>query len=596
MEADNKVGSEDNPLGQIIKAARSGFLGAGAFSCMVNLLMLTGPLFMLQIYDRVLTSRSVPTLIALFALVVALYGFLGLFDFLRSRVLSRIGYRVDVSLMEATNHAWIRQGIASPDEPGRPLNDLTTLRQFFTSTALPALFDLPWVPFYIVVVYLLHPWLGYLALAGAILVVCFTFIAGKLTRKPTFSATAAEIKDANFSESVFRNRDTVMAMGMTDNVTGRWKTIRGDGLTHSQIAGGRSESITAATKITRMIVQSGMLALGAYLAIFQEITPGTMIAASILGGRALAPIDQVTGNWRGIIRARASYKKLFDYLAEWAGVQKHIELPEPQGNLVVNVVSKYPPSFNQGKPILEHIRFDLKPGDALGVIGPSASGKTTLARLLVGLWMPDEGTVRLDGAGFDQWDRGKVGPHIGYLPQSAQLLDGTIARNISRFIPDAADEDVIEAAKLAGVHELILALPSGYETEVFSGNSVLSGGQVQRIALARAIYGKPKLIVLDEPNSNLDAEGDTALTHAIVVLREQGSTLVIMAHRPSAIAAVNLVLMLQEGRQLEFGPKEEVLRKFTRPVDTTPTKASSRVNVQLKSVSDQKTRATPKNG
>ncbi len=581
MSRTNNLGNPENPLGRVIRVSRIAFWSAGAFSCAVNILMLTGPLFMLQVYDRVLTSRSIPTLIALFALVVALYGFLGLFDFLRSRVLSRIGYRVDVQLMEVTNHAWIRQGIISPQLPGRPLSELTTLRQFFTSNALPAMFDLPWVPFYLIVVYLLHPWLGYLALLGALLVVLFTILAGIATRKPTFSATAAEIRDANFSESIFRNRDIVISMGMGDAVVRRWMDFRGSGLTDSQIAGDRSELITATTKTTRMIVQSAMLALGAYLAIFQEITPGTMIAASILGGRALAPVDQITGNWRGIIRARAAYQKLGEYLDKWTGVGKQINLPDPEGNLHVHIISKFPPhganSAQQETPILQGISFDLNPGDALGVIGPSASGKSTLARLLVGLWMPDEGSVRLDGASFEQWDLmgtpEKLGPHIGYLSQNAQLLDGTIAQNISRFLPDVNDQDIVEAAKLAGVHELILALPDGYATEVFSGNSVLSGGQVQRIALATAVFGNPKLIVLDEPNSNLDAEGDNALTKAIVALREQGSTLIIMAHRPSAIAAVNLVLMLKNGRQLEFGPKDTVLKKYTKSSEQSKLKA-----------------------
>jgi len=573
MSVANNIGQAENPLSEVIKVSASGFASAGLFSCAVNILMLTGPLFMLQVYDRVLTSRSVPTLIALFALVVALYGFLGLFDFLRSRVLSRIGYRVDVRLMEVTNLAWIRQSIASPQTVGRPLSDLTTLRQFFTSNALPALFDLPWLPIYLIVVYLLHPWLGYLALAGALLVVVFTILAGIVTRKPTFSATASEIRDANFSESIFRNSDIVIAMGMGGALTQRWMEYRGHGLSDAQIAGDRSELITATTKITRMIVQSAMLALGAYLAIFQEITPGTMIAASILAGRALAPVDQITGNWRAIIRARAAYLKLLEYLNNWTGIVKQISLPEPTGNLHVYIVSKYPPhgtnNASQEIPILQGIDFDLNPGDALGVIGPSASGKSTLAKLLVGLWMPDEGSVRLDGASFEQWDLigqpEMLGPHIGFLPQNAQLLDGTIAQNISRFMPETDDSDIVDAAKLAGVHELILALPEGYATEVFSGNSALSGGQIQRIALARAVFGNPKLIVLDEPNSNLDAEGDNALTRAIMSLREMGSTLIIMAHRPSAIAAVNLVLMLNNGRQMEFGPKREILEKFTRP-------------------------------
>ena len=561
------IEEEQNPVRAAVAKSRTALWSVGLFSCAVNILMLTGPLFMLQVYDRVLTSRSVPTLVALFALVAALYLFLGLFDFFRARVLSRIGYRFDVELMALAKKTWIFTGLVAGRVLARPINDLASIRQFICSNGLPALFDLPWVPVYLAIVYLLHVWLGLLATAGAIIVITATVISEFITKKPIEEASGWELRDMNFSERSNRNAEAIVAMGMVGNITSYWEQIRHKALGFSQTAGGRSEFITAITKATRMLVQSSMLALGAYLAIYQEISPGTMIAASILGGRALAPVDAVVGNWKNFVRARQAYAKLMMMLKNDNVKTSPVQLPDPEGNIEVDNMSKLA-SNNSGvgdaKSILQGLHFKLEPGDGLGVIGPSASGKSSLARLLVGLWMPDRGSVRFDGATYDQWDRDLVGQHIGYLPQSVELIAGTVAQNIARFEPEAKDEDIVAAAKLAGVHELVLKLPDGYSSDLASGQVVLSGGQSQRIALARAVYKMPALVVLDEPNASLDVEGDAALTKAITELRKTGSTVVVMAHRPSAIAAVNKVLMLNNGNQVEFGEKNEVLAKVTQ--------------------------------
>lgn len=535
---------------------------------------------MLQVYDRVLASGSVPTLVALFALVALLYAFMAMFEFVRTRILSRAGYRLDRELGGLANRSWIETGARSGALGGmgaRPLSDLTAVRQFMGSTGLPALFDLPWVPIYLAIVFLLHTWLGLLATAGATIVIAATVLTEVLTKKRLGEATGIEVQDGRLADAAHREGDAVIAMGMTGRVTEHWRKVHDHGLSTGQVAGNRVEIIKAATKATRLLVQSAMLALGAYLAILQQITPGTMIAASILGGRALAPVDAAVGNWKGFVRARQAWQRLKAVIAGQMRAD-HVALPEPKGHVSVHGVVKLVPDSSPGAmggvalkgqnnrpPILNGLSFNLNPGDGLGVIGPSASGKSSLARLLTGLALPDRGFVRLDGATFDQWDPVALGAHIGFLPQRAQLLPGTVRQNIARFDDEVSDEDVVAAAQLAGVHHLILGLSSGYNTDLAVHMNELSGGQVQRIALARAVLRYPALVVLDEPNSNLDAEGDAALAEAIKRLRDNGSTVIVMAHRPSALMAVNKVLMLKDGQQVEFGDKDDVLAKVTRP-------------------------------
>ena len=560
--------ADTSPFKSALRNLRSVMWAVGLFSAAVNLLMLTGPLFMLQVYDRVLTSRSVETLIVLFALVCGLFAFLSLFDFLRARILSRSAYRFDHDLMPIAQKTWIHQGVASFKTLTRPIQDLTIVRQFVGSAAPTAFFDLPWVPVYLAVVFFLHFWLGVLATAGVVVVIVFTLLNELLSKGPLQQSAPHEFADGQLTQQVHNNADAIVAMGMTGRLTEMWGETRKQAMMYSQKAGGISETFTASTKGIRMLLQSGILALGAWLAILQEISPGTMIAASIIAGRALAPIDQVVGNWRNFIRTRLAYKRLKDCLGESSNQQSTLTLPEPTGKVLVRDMIKFPLNANKSAavqpPILQKINFDLEPGDGLGVIGPSASGKSSLARLLVGLWMPDQGVVRLDGASHDQWDREVLGKYIGYLPQTVELIAGTVRQNICRFDPDATDEDIVAAAQLAGVHEMILALSGGYDAPIGDFQTVLSGGQAQRIALARAVYQKPPLVVLDEPNANLDSDGDAALTRCITELRESGSTVIVMAHRPSAIAAVNKILMLNGGQQMEFGTKEDVLQKVQR--------------------------------
>ncbi len=532
---------------------------------------------MLQIYDRVITSRSVPTLLALFLLITVLFSFMAAFDFLRSKVLSRTGIRLDVELMSLAKEVWLRSGLRGGMQTSRPIDDLSVVRQFIGSQGLSTLFDIPWAPAYLAIIYLLHSWLGLLATAGAIFVVATALLAEWLTKRPLIQSSSIELEGTNIAEQARRNVEPILAMGMTYDIINRWTASRKKALRYGQIASGHIELISAITRSSRMLLQSGILALGAYLAILQQISPGAMIAASILAGRALAPIDMTVGNWRNIARARQAWKRLSKVLTNThAREQKPVKLPTPKGNLAVSSLTKLaaPSADGERVPIVQNLKFSLTAGEGLGVIGPSASGKSSLAKLLVGLWKPDHGEVRFDGAAFDQWDPSFVGKYIGYLPQSVELMTGTIRDNIARFDDNVSDEEVVEAAKLANVHELVLALPDGYSTEVGDAGVVLSGGQVQRIGLARALLRSPPLIVLDEPNSNLDGEGELALTQAISRLRDNGSCVVVMAHRPSAIAAVDKILVLKAGRQVEFGPKEEVLRKVTRPVARTDLKAA----------------------
>ena len=557
-----------NSLNEKLNKVRIVYAVVALLSCAVNLLMLTGPLFMLQVYDRVMTSQSVPTLVALLGLVIGLYVMMGVLDFLRVRTLSRLSHWLDSNLSPLAFRSWIVRSLASNNPGYRPIQDLATLRGFMGSPTILALFDLPWFPIYLGVVFFLHVQLGLLATLGAVIVIILAFLNEWLTAGSVGRASQADITESRFADQTHKGAESVLAMGMLGNATAAWSARRNEALFHLQKGAERSEMFAACSKSFRLLLQSTILALGGYLAIKQEISPGMIVAASIIAGRALAPIDQTIGGWRMIKRARLARARLKEYLSydvETSNVG--VKLPVPEGNIVVRNVVKN--SFLKDPPadalyILSDINFELKPGDGLGVIGPSASGKSSLARLLVGLWMPDRGSVRIDGATFEQWDPDDIGAHIGYLPQDVELLSGSVAQNIARFDPEADHGDIVEAAQTAGVHEIILGLQDGYSTNVDVALSPLTGGQKQRIALARAIYRCPKLIVLDEPNSNLDADGDIALGQAIAKMRALGSVVVVMAHRPSAIASVDQVLMLNNGRVVEFGQKADVLRKVTR--------------------------------
>ncbi len=557
-----------NVVGDQFKRVRSAFVAVGVLSSAVNLLMLTGPIFMLQVYDRVLASQSVPTLLALLGLAIALYMMMGLFDFLRARVLSRVSLWLDNQLAPLTFRSWVARSLSGYTPGYKPVQDLTTVRGFLSSPVVLAVFDLPWFPFYLGVVFMLHFQLGLLATFGMLVVVILALLNEWMSGRSMQLTATAELAENRFLDVTQRNADSVLAMGMLGNTTKTWHGLRNTSLAHQQVGSERSEFFKASSKSFRLLLQSAILGLGAYLAINREISAGTIVAASIIAGRALAPIDQVIGSWRMIKRTRMSYKRLSNYLARDASdVPINVQLPVPNGNVEVKNVVKFALNTEPGserRTILGDVSFTLKPGEGLGVIGPSASGKSTLARLLVGLWMPDQGSIRIDGATFEQWDLDELGQHIGYLPQQVELISGTIAENIARFDATVNDEDVIAAATLAGIHQMILSLPDGYSTDADNAVSPLTGGQVQRIALARALYKMPRILVLDEPNSNLDAEGDAAMANAILAMRESGAVVIVMAHRPSAIAAVDKLLMLNKGRVMEFGDKSEVLAKVTQ--------------------------------
>jgi ATP-binding cassette, subfamily C, bacterial exporter for protease/lipase len=563
--------SRDQDLMQRTWASlRPMFFSVAMFSAAVNVLMLTGSVFMLQVYDRVLASRSGATLVALCVIAAALYIFLGLFDFYRTRVTSRAGWWVEGQLGPRLFKLWMARGATGVPEASRPLADLATVRQFLGSPGLAALFDAPWVPFYLGILFLIHWKLGVLALFGALFVTALAIATEFATRKPTRQAAALETMEQRFLEQSHRNAAVILPLGMMGAVSSHWRKVGGEAGLNSQKGAEAGEGYAATSKGFRLLLQSALLGLGAWLAILQEISPGMIIAGTIIGGRALAPVDQLIGQWRMIGRAREAYRRLSEYLAGIGTGEPRLQLPPPKQSLELRNVTKFVADHAGALPggrraILSQVSFRLEAGDGLGVIGPSASGKTSLARVMTGGWAVDGGSVRIDEAAIEHWDLELLGRHLGYLPQNVELLAGTIRQNISRFDPQAKDEEIIEAASIAGVHEMILRLPGGYDAPIGQGQTHLSGGQVQRIGLARALFRRPHIVVLDEPNAHLDADGDAALTSAIGQMRAIGSIVVVMAHRPSAITAVNKLLMLNNGTAVDFGDKSEVLRRVTRP-------------------------------
>ena len=558
------------PYGAALRQLRRSFAWGAGFSAAINLLMLTGPLYMLQIYDRVLPSGSVPTLLGLFAIVLVLYVFMGVYDAVRARILSRAAYRFDEMVAPAAFAAQLGPGRGA--EAGSALRDLETVRGFLSGPALRGLFDVPWMPIFLVAVFLIHPWLGYLTLAGAAIIAGVALITQWVTQSAAEQGAQCDATERRFAARSQRLGDAIRALGMQGAVAGRWQALHRAGLIAHQQGGDRTAGLAAISRSFRLFLQSVLLTGGAYLALNQQITAGMIIGASILAGRALAPVDQVIGQWSSIGRARAAHQRLRTVLEASPPAPGRIALPDPEGAVQLRAVTKLAPGSGAGQVqtrILTRISFDLEPGDVLGVLGNSAAGKSSLARVLVGIWAPDLGEVRLDGATLDQWDPDSLGQRIGYLPQHVELLPGSVAENIARFAPDATEAAVMSAARAAGAHEMILGLPEGYATGAGGADLPLSGGQVQRIGLARALYGAPKLVVLDEPNAHLDAQGDAALTQTIRALRQAGSTVVVMAHRPAALAEANKILILQDGQVAEFGPRAEIVRTVMQPVSGT---------------------------
>ncbi|GHC69667.1 type I secretion system permease/ATPase [Limoniibacter endophyticus] len=555
--------SRRSPISECLRSVRSAFVGVAALSGITNLLMLTGPIFMLQIYDRVLASRSVPTLVALSLLTLGLYVYLGILEMLRGRILTRIGNSLQENLNDTTFKATMELPLSGhPELSGaQPVRDLDQLRQFMAGPGPVAIFDMPWLPIYLLIVFSFHILLGWLAVAGAAVLCCITLLSERVLRDKLKKLTALSGDRATFLEAGRRNIETLRSMGMLGALGARWNGVNDKFLVEQEATNDLTATFSSVTKVFRLALQSGVLALGAWLAIRQEVSPGIMIAASILTARALAPIEMAIGQWRNFLGARQAHERLDKVLTLFANSRPPFALPRPARQLDVEHMCTGMPGTQF--MTLQNITFSLGAGNGLGIIGPSGSGKSTLARALVGIWPVKRGAIRLDGAELEQWDPELLGPSIGYLAQGVELFDGTIAENISRFRTDASMNAIIEAAQKAGVHELVLSMPNGYDTPIGTGGSMLSAGQRQRIGLARALYGNPFLIVLDEPNSNLDAEGEQALSEAILSAREGGAIVIVIAHRPSALGAVNNVLVIVGGQQTTFGPRDEVLRQTT---------------------------------
>lgn len=553
-------------LAAVYRASRGAFISTAIFSSVVNILMLTGPLFMLQVYDRVLASGSVPTLIALIIIVVVLYAYYGFLDFLRARLLVRVGRRVEEDLRGRVFDSILVHSLRkTPNVGTQPVADLGTIRQYLGGQGLFAFFDMPWAPFYLLVIAMLHWMLGIFAVAAAILIFALAVASERMTREPMAEATKAMVRANQMTEEGRRNAEAVHALGMRGVLRARWSIVQQLALDHQTKANDAGGGLGAASRVLRLMIQSGILALGAYLVIKHEMSSGSMIAASIILSRALAPVEQAVANWQQFLGFRKARERLTKVLSSVPSVPARMELPPPKQRLDVENLLVQLPSIE--KPLLQGISFSVAAGEGLGVIGPTGAGKSTLARTLVGIIPPTRGDIRLDGATLDQREPDALGRSIGYLPQDVQLFDGSVVQNISRFDPNAEPAKVVEAARMANVHDLIMRLPEGYNTQLGENGSRLSTGQKQRLALARALYGDPFLFVLDEPNSNLDAEGEGALDNAIRRSLARGAAVVVIAHRPSALASIGKLLVLSEGRMSAYGPRDEVLRKvMARPV------------------------------
>ncbi len=553
--------ASQNPIEVLFRGARKMFFIVGFFSLFVNLLMLVGPLYMMQVYDRVLLSQSIDTLAFLTIAAVFLILIGALLEYLRMVILNRMAAGLDLKLTNPMFGQLLSKSLVTRTSGrAQPLRDMDTLRSFLGGNGLIVFFDAPWTPVFIFFIFLMHPVLGTVALAGAIILFVLAMFSEFLTRKPLKTASGHGILATNFAESSLRNAEVIEAMGMLEGIKKRWAEHHHKSLALQAEASDKGAGVKGAIKFVRPVLQVAMLGIGAFLVVQQELTPGVMIAASIIMGRALAPVEMAVGNWRNVVLARSAYGRLHGFLEDWQE-RKTMPLPRPKGALDVERVVAAAPGSK--KPLIKNVSFSVNAGEAIGIIGPSAAGKSTMARLLVGVWRPASGHVRLDGVDIANWDHEELGPHLGYLPQDVELFDGTIAENIARFTePDP--EAVVEAAQLAGVHDMILRFEDGYDTRIGEGGANLSGGQRQRLGLARAVYKTPALVVLDEPNANLDGEGEQALKKAMTTLKAQGTTLVVVAHRPSIVQVLDKLLVIKDGAVDEFGPIDEVLPKVTR--------------------------------
>ena len=567
-----------NEMLAALTAYKRAFFNIGLFSAVINLLMLAPALYMLQVYDRVLASGNLMTLLMLTLMILGLFALMGALEWVRSQVVIRLGTQMDMRLNQRVYDAAFEAQLrtASP-AAGQALSDLTRLRQFATGNALFAFFDAPWFPVYLFVIFMFSPWLGLLALGGAVVLMLLAWINQRVSHGPLKAASEWSLEATQQASAHLRNSEAIEAMGMLDTLRERWLAQHTAFLTQQNLASEKTATVSAWSKGVRLALQSLVLGLGAWLAVQGQITAGMMIAGSILMGRVLSPIDQLIGVWKQWSSARLAYQRLEALLQAYPPRPRRMALPTPTGELSVEQLGACAPGTRRAT--LANLSFALSAGQVLGVIGPSGCGKSTLARLLVGVWQPVTGKVRLDGADLSQWDKHQLGPHLGYLPQDIQLFAGTIAHNIARFAEVNADK-VLAAAQMAGVHELILQLPQGYDTVLGDSGAGLSGGQKQRIGLARAVYGLPAVIVLDEPNSNLDDAGEQALLQAITRLKTLKRTLILITHKPNVLTLTDQLLILREGQLQAFGPTASVLAA-PAPGQARPAKPAMNVSYRL---------------
>ncbi|WP_157158555.1 MULTISPECIES: type I secretion system permease/ATPase [unclassified Bradyrhizobium] len=556
----------------MLQACKGYFATAAIFSLAINLLYLAGPLYMLQVYDRVISSASQITLLMLTMALLLGYAALAGLDAVRARVLTRASVRLDHQMAPRVMTAVIDRTARGGSTRSQLLRDFDIFRQFITGAGVHAVFDLPWAPIYILVIFALHPLLGAFALACCVILILLAFLNELAVKSPLSEANEAASRNYIFTEMSLRNTEVVRAMGMTPGLLRRWSRDRIRMIERQVTASDRASTMQSLIRFSRLSMQSLILGVGAYLVIERLTTAGAMFAASILLGRALQPIEQIVGSWRGLVSARGAFVRLRELLTAHPPRETGLTLPRPDGQLSVDGLLFAAPGTS--KAILRGVAFRIEPGEVLGIIGPSGAGKSTLARHLVGVQTPSAGAARLDGADISSWIRSSLGQHLGYLPQDVELFADSIATNICRF-DDGDDTAIIAAAKLAGVHEMIVRLPEGYDTEVGEGGAILSGGYRQRIGLARAVYGDPSLVVLDEPSSNLDADGDAALAHCVLQLKQRGTTVVLISHRPATIGVCDKILVLREGVAEMFGPRNEILSRLTRPVPVSSVQAAA---------------------
>lgn len=561
--------SPESPFARAWASARRPFVAVFLFSCVVNILGLTGSMYMLQVYDRVLTSRSVATLVAISGLALGLFALQGILEVVRSQVLARIGVRVERELIAPVHDLLLRLTLLgrSPVEVTQPVRDMEAVRGFMSGQAPVAFFDLPWMPFYLGAIFLLHPWLGFLSLGGMILLIGLTWLSEHRLRQPSRDATLATAKRQQAAETTRRHAEVLRAMGFADRAAARFYRASGDLFVAGQKMSDVGATIGGISRIFRIMLQSATLGLGAYLAIKGQMSAGAIIASSIISGRAMAPVELSIANWKLFVAARQARTRLGEFLKFAQQAPENVDLPLAKNTVSVDAIHIGPPGSRV--PTLRNIRMNLAAGDGLAVMGPSGAGKSTLARALVGAWPLLSGAVRLDGAPLEQWPVHRIGQLIGYLPQDVELFDGTIAENIARLDPDASDEKIVKAAQAANVHDMILHLPQGYTTHLGEGGHNLSVGQRQRIGLARALYGDPFLVVLDEPNAHLDQEGEIALSRAILRIRERKGIVVAVSHRSALMEAVNLVAIVADGELKIMGPRDEVLKRLKEGTRTS---------------------------